>query len=63
MAAENTIRFDLVSSEIISLASAVADAQKNLRVVLDSSSLNTERIDQLANKVREFKSIYSLLRN
>lgn len=63
MAAENTIRFDLVSSEIISLASAVADAQKNLRVVLDSSSLNTERIDQLANKIREFKSIYSLLRH
>lgn len=63
MAAENTIRFDLVSSEIISLASAVADAQKNLRVVLDSSSLNTERIDQLASKIREFKSIYSLLRH
>lgn len=63
MAAENTTRFDLVSSEIVKLASAVADAQKNLRLVLNPSSLNTESIDQLANRVREFKSIYGLLRN
>lgn len=63
MAAENTARFDLVSTELVRLASAVADAQKNLRLVLNPSSLNTEGIDQLANRVREFKSIYSLLRN
>ncbi len=63
MAAENAARFDVVSVEIVRLASAVADAQKNLRLVLNPSSLNTEGIDQLANKVREFKSIYSMLRN
>lgn len=63
LAAENTTRFDLVSEEIVKLASAVADAQKNLRLVLNPSSLNTEGIDQLANRVREFKSIYGLLRN
>ena len=63
LAAENTARFDLVSLEIVRLASAVADAQKNLRLVLNPSSLNTEGIDQLANKIREFKSIYSMLRN
>lgn len=62
IAAENTTRFDLVSAEIISLASAVADGQNNLRGVLNPSSVSTEEIDQLANKVREFKSIYSLLR-
>lgn len=63
LAAENTARFDLVSAEIVRLASAVADAQKNLRLVLNPASLNTEGIDELANKVREFKSIYSMLRN
>lgn len=63
MAAENTSRFDLVSTEIVGLTSAVADAQKNLRVILNPSSVDTEGIDQLAGKVREFKSIYSMLRN
>lgn len=63
LAAENTARFDLISAEIVRLASAVADAQKNLRVVMNPSSLNTEGIDQFATRVREFKSIYSMLRN
>lgn len=63
MAVEHTSRFDLSSAEIVGLASAVADAQKNLRVILNPSSVNTESIDQLANKVREFKSMYGMLRN
>ncbi|MDH4304864.1 MAG: hypothetical protein OEV53_12460 [Nitrospira sp.] len=63
MAAENATRFDLVSSEITGLASAVAEAQQNLRQVLSASDVSPEGVNQLAKKVREFKSIYSLLRN
>jgi hypothetical protein len=63
LAAENTARFELVSAEIVRLASAVADAQKNLRLVLSSSNLHTGDIDQLATRVREFKSVYSMLRH
>lgn len=61
MAAENTARLDLVSSELIGLASAVAEAQQNLLQVLNTSDLNVDSVRQLANKVREFKSIYGLL--
>ena len=61
MAAENMARLDLVSSELIGLASAVAEAQQNLLQVLNTSDLNVDSVRQLANKVREFKSIYGLL--
>ena len=63
MAAENTVRLDLVSSELIGLASAVAEAQQNLLQVLNTSDLNVDSVRQLANKVREFKSIYGLLQH
>ena len=63
MAAENTVRLDLVSSELIGLASAVVEAQQNLLQVLNTSDLNVDSVRQLANKVREFKSIYGLLQH
>ncbi len=63
MAAENTTRFDRVSAELVGLASAVAEAQQNVRQVLQASDVNVEHVQQLANKVREFKSVYGLLRN
>ncbi|MFO0700610.1 MAG: hypothetical protein U0236_15410 [Nitrospira sp.] len=62
MAAEHTTRFDLVSSELIGLASGVAEAQQNLRQVLSATDFNAETVHQFAKKVREFKSVYGLLR-
>ena len=63
MAAENTTRFDVVSSELIGLASGVAEAQQNLSQVVNASDFNVENVQQFAKKVREFKSIYGLLRH
>jgi hypothetical protein len=63
MAAENTTRFDVVSSELIGLASGVAEAQQNLLQVVNASDFNVENVQQFAKKVREFKSIYGLLRH
>ncbi|HMS84225.1 MAG TPA: hypothetical protein PKD12_11290 [Nitrospira sp.] len=63
MAAERTTRFDLVSSELMGLASGVAEAQQNLLQVLNTSDFNAENVHQFAKKVREFKSIYGLLHN
>lgn len=63
LAGENMNRFTAVSSQIVALATALSDAQKNLRLVLNPSELNVQSIDQLTTQVREFKTIYSLLRN
>lgn len=62
MAAENAARFDLVSSELIDLASGVAQAQQNLRQVLNVSDFNADNVHQLASKVREFKALYGVFR-
>lgn len=56
-------RFTAVSAQITALTETLSEAQKNLRLVLNPSELNVQRIDQLTTQVREFKTIYSLLRN
>ena len=63
LAGENMNRFTAVSSQITALATTLSDAQKNLRLVLDSSKLNFQNINQLTAQVREFKTMYGLLRN
>jgi len=63
LAEENMIRFTAISMQIAALATTLSDAQKNLRLVLNPSELNVQSIDQLTTQVREFKAIYSLLRN
>lgn len=63
MAAENMDRFHRVSKEISALSATLAEAQKNLRLVLNPSVLNVQSIDQLTTQVREFRTIYGLLRN
>lgn len=63
MAAENMDRFQRVSKEISALSATLAEAQKNLRLVLNPSELNVQSIDQLTTQVREFRTIYGLLRN
>lgn len=63
LAGENMNRFTVVSSQIAALATMLSDAQNNLRLVLDSSELNVQNINQLTAQVREFKTIYGLLRN
>jgi hypothetical protein len=63
LAGENMNRFTAVSSQIAALATTLSDAQNTLRLVLDSSELNVQNINQLTAQVREFKTIYGLLRN
>lgn len=63
LAGENMTRFTAVSSQITALATTLSDAQKNLRLMLDSSALNVQNIKRLTEQVREFKTIYGLLRN
>jgi hypothetical protein len=63
LAGENMNRFTAVSSQIAALATTLSDAQNNLRLVLDSPGLNVQNIHQLTAQVREFKTIYGLLRN
>jgi len=63
MATENMDRFHRVSKEISALSGTLAEAQKNLRLVLNPSELNVKNIDQLKTQVREFRTIYGLLRN
>lgn len=63
LAAENMNRFTAISMQIAALATTLSDGQKNLRLVLNPSELNVQSIDQLTTQVREFKAIYSLLRN
>ncbi len=63
MAVENLDRFHKVSKEIAALSVTLAEAQKNLRLVLNPSALNVQSIDQLTSQVREFRTIYGLLRN
>lgn len=63
MAAENMDRFQRVSNEISALSITLAEAQRNLRLVLNPSELNVQSIDQLTTQVREFRTIYGLLRN
>jgi hypothetical protein len=63
LAEENMNRFTAVSSQIAALATTLSDAQKNLRLVLNPSELNVQSINQLTTQVREFKTIYGLLRN
>ncbi len=63
MAAENMDRFDRMSKEISVLSVTLAEAQQNLRLVLNPSELNVQSIDQLTTQVREFRTIYGLLRN
>lgn len=63
MAVENMSRFSEVSKQITALTVSLADAQKNLRLVLNPSELNVQSIDHLTAQVREFRTIYGLLRN
>ncbi len=63
MASENMDRFHRVSKEMATLSATLAEAQKNLRLVLNPSQLNVQSIDQLTTQVREFRTIYGLLRN
>lgn len=63
LATENMDRFHRVSKEIAVLSTTLAEAQKNLRLVLNPSQLNVQSIDQLTTQVREFRTIYGLLRN
>ncbi|TKB71702.1 MAG: hypothetical protein E8D46_16350 [Nitrospira sp.] len=63
LATENMNRFSAISVQIMTLVSTLAEAQKNLRLVLNPSELNVQSIDHLATQVRDFKTIYGLLRN
>lgn len=63
LAAENMNRFTTISAKIRALAATLSDAQENLRLVLNPSELNVQNIEHLTTQVREFKTIYGLLRN